>query len=267
MTGDLRTISAAERRTLRIRALGEIEKSKNISKVSRDLGIDRQVLHRWVNRSGGVYSHFESRRGRSSKQRLSLEQIHHILEILALNLPADLGIDSIFWSVSSVLELISKTLRMQASAYLVRKWLLEWGFFFRRPTDILQMVLTDSQGLSIREYAKALHMPCYVFWRSYIRTHVTSRHFQCISSERGDLRFVGDKCESVRRADLFLSKVHKTARKNIVVAYDENCTMYGVRVRRISEGVILFRKSKGKLKVLDLTESQHIADIFAFLED
>lgn len=266
MTKDLRTISIEERKALRAMAVGEVRKHGNVSQVSRDIGISRQVLHGWLNEFKNRYNSDEGIRGRP-EQKLYKSQVRQILEILSHKLPSDLGIDSIFWSVSSVRKLIGKTLDINASAYLVRKWLLEWGFFTGRNAGLLEMSASvASKGVSIRKFAELCDMPCYVFWRSSVWMSKESHYFQCVSSERGDIRFVGDKCDRMGRMDLFLNKLQKTDRKNIVVVYDKNNTFSEGNVFSISKSVILFRLSKGKLKGLTCTKSRTKSEILAFLQ-
>jgi transposase len=148
MTKDLRTISSEDIKALRIRAVEEVGKSHNISKVSRELGINRQVLYSWLNKCKSVNRFDKDNRGRPNR-KIYKAQIYKIVEILAKNSPTDLGIDSIFWSVSSVRKLIDKSLDINASAYLIRNWLLKWGFFKGRTAEILKKSSVASKGLSV----------------------------------------------------------------------------------------------------------------------
>ena len=264
MTRDLRTISTQERNALRERAVEAVRECGNISQVSRDIGINRQVLHRWLNRYTGMYF-YEKRRGRT-KQRLSGSQTQHTLEILAYNLPSDLGIDSTFWSVRSVGELLHRTMGINSSAYLAKKWLLGTSIFYGRKYSLFEESSAYSEGLSVRDFAEKYKWPCYVFWRSYIKTHAGSRHFQCVSSKRGSISFVGEKCEGLGQIAAFLSRLQKIARKNIVIVYDEYCKVYFMDISRLSNSVVLFRRSNRKLKGLNPLKTRLPAYIRAFLE-
>lgn len=265
MTKDLRTIGAEERKALRARAVGAVQNCRNISKVSRDLGINRQVLHQWLKEGFGVDILSKSKIGRA-KQKIYKPQARQILEIIAHNLPSDMGIDSIFWSVSSVRKLIGKTLDINASAYLVRRWLLEWGVFTGRNAGLLEMSsAVASKGLPIRKFAEASNMSCYVFWRSCAWTKKGSYYFQCVSSKRGDIRFVGEKCESVGHPSVFLNKLQEIAKRNIVIVYDESSLIGYWGISMISKSVVLFRRNEGKLRGLSSSKSRTEKAILAFL--
>ena len=262
----MRTIGPQERSAIRRKALEAVRECGNISKVSRDFGISRQNLHRWLSQYPGMYSFSEKRRGRK-KQMITLTETQHILEILAYNLPSDLGIDGgLFWSVSSIRELLHRTMGMNSSDYLARKWLMGTSIFNKRNTCLFEESSIDSEGLSVREFAEQHKWPCYVFWRSYIQTHAGSRHFQCVSSERGGIRFVGKKCEGFGRISAFLNKLQEVAKKDIVVIYDADCKVYYHDISGLKKHVAIFRKSKGKLEGL-LQYSRLPNDIDSFLSD
>ncbi len=248
MTKDLRTIGAEERQALRVIAVEEVQKCGNISKVSKDLGINRQVLHSWLNKFDSAGGFDNDKRGRI-KQKIYEAHVRKILEIMAHNLPVDLGIDNIFWSVSAVQALIGNTLDISASSYLVRRWLLDWGFFRGRNTDLFEMSSDDLDGLTVREFADKCNMPCYISWKAYVSRKVVSCKFQCVSSKRGDIRFVGGKkgYEGYLQEESFLNRLQEIAKKNIVVVYDEDNWVYLMGIYNLSDSVTLFRKSKGKL--------------------
>lgn len=235
-----------ERKALRARAVEEVQKCGNVSKVSRDIGINRQVLHGWINECKSGNNFDERTRGRV-EQKIYRAYKRQIIEIIAHNLPSDLEIDGIFWSVGSVQKLISKTLDINASAYLVRRWLLDWGYFVGRNTNLFEMSSSDSKWLSVRRFAKQSNMPCYIYWKSDVWAKGVSYNFQCVSSKRGDIRFVGKNCERFGEAIEFLNKLQGTAKRNIVVVYNEDRWVHLYGIYNLSEGVTLFRKTEGKL--------------------
>lgn len=243
MKKDLRTISAEEKEALRESAVEEVLKCHNISKVARDLDINRQVLHSWVNKYN---SDNTSNKVKKEKVRRAICKAHlkQVFEIVANNVPYEIEINSIFWSVSSVRKLIFKITGINSSAYLVRRWLLEWGFFKNRNNDLFEEHSDASNGLPVRVFAEQCNMPCYIYWKTSFWSKGSFLSFQCVSSKRGDIRFVRERFGSM---NLFLNKIQEIAKRKIAVVYDGNIRKYSDGIYYLSDSVTLFLKSKGKL--------------------
>lgn len=151
-------------------------------------------------------------------------QVNQLLEALANNLPQDLGINGIFWTASSVRELIKHEFDVDRSAYLVRRLLEGWGFPKRKQIKVFERDSYKTEWLSLHEYAKSQNMLCYCLKSVTVRVSFSVHNFYCIISTRGDMRFVGSQYLSKDNKNWFISKLHQVAKKKIVVASDNIST-------------------------------------------
>lgn len=246
MKQDLRKMGGEQLEKLRIKALDEVEKCHNITKVARELGINRQVLHRWIKKSKGIKLFHKPRRGRI-KTKLYKQQSDEIVNVFAQQLPeAGINAEKYWWSVETIKKYISDNYGLEFSSYFVRRWLHDICFFSNRNHQILDEPYMG--GKSIKYFANFSGMLCYTYWEKRIGFYPNCSDFHCISSARGDIRFVSDKaCE----INVFFNHIQSVAKKKVIIVCDEYF-YYGYYLKHyLSKNIILLKKKGGKMTILN----------------
>ncbi|MHB9070246.1 MAG: COG3415 family protein [Sedimentisphaerales bacterium] len=220
----MRKITDEAKEGIRENAIKKYEQSKNISKVARELSINRQVLHEWIFRDK-IYRNRKP--GRRELNLLPESQIEQIIGILSGKLPSYKNIKDLFWSVESVRELINKKYNSSPSAYLVRKQLKKWGF--GKNISKLVILVDKCKSVTLGELSKRYNRPCYYFQKVFVKSRDEDYRFYCLTSLRGDIGFAGlswwNKVKKDYNYELevfMIIKIQELARKRIVIVIPKN---------------------------------------------
>lgn len=134
---DLRALSPESREELRRVAVRRFKTGKTKSTISRELGIRRSTISRWLvtyEQTGNI-SQQEKKRGRPEGDGRSLTpaQEARIQKDIVERLPDQLKLSFALWSAEAVKQLIKQYFLINMPIRTVRLYLSRWGFTPQRP--------------------------------------------------------------------------------------------------------------------------------------
>lgn len=134
---DLRSLSPESREELRRVAVRRFKAGKTKSTISRELGIRRSTISRWLvtYEQTGSISQQEKKRGRPEGDGRSLTpaQEARIKKDIVERLPDQLKLSFALWSAEAVKQLIKQYFLINMPIRTVRLYLSRWGFTPQRP--------------------------------------------------------------------------------------------------------------------------------------
>jgi len=243
---DIRKMEKDAKEELIKKALYKYDHCQNISQVARELSINRQLVHSWINKAQlGKKADQINQIGRQELKLLYQAQINKIHDILSNKLPAEEGIEGYFWSVSSVQKLIKK-IYIYRSTHIVRKYFKDKGFSKGASDAFKMQVECRGELVALRDYSKKQNLLCYFFQENEIFRPSKTWSYYCLTSTRGDMRFVGKNCwDRLHRywgISTYIAKIQELAKKKIVVIIPSNLS-----VGMISKNIILLDEKDGVL--------------------
>lgn len=240
---DLRKVSREQRDTIRDRACEQYSWTKNVSQVARELGLNRQLIHQWIKLREKKGSVKEAARG---PKRIVLPKAFQrkLITILAGRTPQDYDGHELFWSITSVYNVVCKEFdSIYHSPHIVRNVL--HGFSFLKNKSIKQVVnrtYPQTSDLPAHEYAKLTGRRCFYLTRTqyYYLQHY---NFYTFYSPRGDYHFLSSSCPqhsiSGKQIVEFMREKYK---KKLLILQDINSDLTDF----VSDKVLLINVRRGE---------------------
>lgn len=132
---DARLLPPVVQKQLRENAVNLFLNGKNPTDISKQLGVSRQAVYKWIGRysKSGMQGLKIHKRGRPKGTQLEPWQSAQIVKIIRNYCPDELSMPFFLWTRDSISALIFEKFNIKLSRWTVGRYLAQWGFSPQKP--------------------------------------------------------------------------------------------------------------------------------------